>query len=169
MKKCFLLVLALLLLGGASAHPGRLDTYGGHRDWENLSGLGYYHFHCDGREAHLHPHNFCPFREDTAVAETVIPAKASGDATGWAMLAADGILLSTALVWRKHRGITTKIKKSCLKKRCCFRIIKQYFIRRGNANVPMEGQAGSVLGRCHDSVSVGRGVVRQKRIWRFHD
>ena len=44
------------------AHGGRTDRYGGHRDNRNVSGLGYYHYHCDGYRAHLHYNGYCPFR-----------------------------------------------------------------------------------------------------------
>ena len=46
----------------AEAHPGRTDAQGGHHDYKNKSGLGSYHYHCGGHEAHLHPNGVCPYK-----------------------------------------------------------------------------------------------------------
>lgn len=43
------------------AHSGRTDVYGGHRDNNNKSGLGYYHYHCGGNPPHLHSNGICPY------------------------------------------------------------------------------------------------------------
>jgi len=43
------------------AHGGRTDKYGGHRDNKNVSGLGYYHYHCGGYPPHLHENGVCPY------------------------------------------------------------------------------------------------------------
>lgn len=54
---------ALLLCIGTlccSAHSGRTDSSGGHRDNKNKSGLGSYHYH-HGYPAHLHPGGVCPY------------------------------------------------------------------------------------------------------------
>lgn len=56
-----MLCLALVLCATASAHPGRTDSSGGHRDNNNVSGLGSYHYHCSGHPAHLHPGGVCPY------------------------------------------------------------------------------------------------------------
>lgn len=42
-------------------HSGRTDSSGGHRDNKNKSGLGSYHYHCGGHEAHLHNNGICPY------------------------------------------------------------------------------------------------------------
>ncbi|MBS5151407.1 MAG: Ig-like domain-containing protein [Butyricicoccus pullicaecorum] len=47
----------------ALAHGGRTDANGGHRDNQNVSGLGAYHYH-HGYEAHLHPEGICPYAHD---------------------------------------------------------------------------------------------------------
>lgn len=47
---------------GAFAHSGRTDSSGGHKDNKNKSGLGYYHYHCGGYPAHLHPNGVCPYK-----------------------------------------------------------------------------------------------------------
>lgn len=46
----------------AEAHQGRTDAQGGHHDYKNKSGLGSYHYHCGGHEAHLHPNGVCPYK-----------------------------------------------------------------------------------------------------------
>lgn len=43
------------------AHSGRTDSSGGHRDNNNKSGLGSYHYHCGGHPAHLHTNGVCPY------------------------------------------------------------------------------------------------------------
>mgnify|MGYP001031315109 FL=1 len=48
-----------------SAHSGRTDSYGGHHDYKNKSGLGSYHYH-HGYPAHLHDGGVCPY-------ETTVP------------------------------------------------------------------------------------------------
>lgn len=44
------------------AHPGNTDAYGGHLDNKNVSGLGYYHYHCGGYPPHLHYGGRCPYK-----------------------------------------------------------------------------------------------------------
>jgi len=56
-------VLLLFLCTNAFAHSGRTDSSGGHKDNNNISGLGYYHYH-HGKPAHLHPNGICPFEDD---------------------------------------------------------------------------------------------------------
>ena len=64
MKKWIVILLCFLLFPmTALAHPGGLDAAQGHRDPGDLSGLGSYHYHCEGREAHLHIWSLCPFSE----------------------------------------------------------------------------------------------------------
>lgn len=61
----FVLVVALLFGSSISAHAhsGRTDSSGGHRDNKNKSGLGYYHYHCGGHPAHLHPNGYCKYTD----------------------------------------------------------------------------------------------------------
>lgn len=67
-KVICLFCLIPILLGTASAHPGKTDADGGHHDYENQSGLGSYHYHhC--YPAHLHENGLCPYDFD--------------DKTGW--------------------------------------------------------------------------------------
>lgn len=80
MKKILLLTLTILTILtttiGAFAHSGRTDSAGGHKDNQNRSGLGSYHYHCSGNPAHLHENGVCPYRSGgTASASTSSTAK----------------------------------------------------------------------------------------------
>lgn len=58
-----LAIIAVLITGlsfTALAHSGRTDSAGGHHDYNNVSGLGSYHYH-HGYPAHLHPGGVCPY------------------------------------------------------------------------------------------------------------
>ncbi len=57
----------------ALAHPGRTDSRGGHRDNENVSGLGNYHFHCDGYPPHLHYDGVCPYTSNSRTEPSSTP------------------------------------------------------------------------------------------------
>ena len=83
LKRGFSGVLAILMLAGSvmavSAHSGRTDSSGGHKDNKNKSGLGYYHYHCGGYPAHLHTNGVCPYRNNS-YADT---SYAWNDNSGW--------------------------------------------------------------------------------------
>ena len=77
MKKCkvivkvVIIVLTICMLRTVSyAHAGRTDKNGGHKDKNNVSGLGPYHYHCGGHPAHLHPDGVCPYSSDSKKSET---------------------------------------------------------------------------------------------------
>ncbi|GAU78573.1 YHYH domain-containing protein [Fusibacter sp. 3D3] len=53
---CFILTFTVI----SDAHSGRTDGNGGHKDNQNKSGLGYYHYH-HGYGPHLHPDGVCPY------------------------------------------------------------------------------------------------------------
>ena len=57
-----LLVVSITFIFNAFAHQGRTDGSGGHRDNNNSSGLGSYHYHCGGYPAHLHTNEVCPYK-----------------------------------------------------------------------------------------------------------
>ena len=57
-----LLILTIIYSTNIYAHSGRTDKNGGHKDNKNVSGLGNYHYHCGGYEAHLHPNGVCPYK-----------------------------------------------------------------------------------------------------------
>ena len=69
-RRALCLALLLLLIAPvALGHGGRTDSQGGHHDYDNVSGLGYYHYH-HGMEAHLHPGGVCPYDNDNSGSDT---------------------------------------------------------------------------------------------------
>lgn len=54
---CLCLSLSSII---SSAHSGRTDSSGGHHDYNNVSGLGSYHYH-HGMGPHLHKNGVCPY------------------------------------------------------------------------------------------------------------
>jgi uncharacterized protein YjdB len=76
--KIFFIILNIILISvlpfSASAHPGRTDSRGGHRDNNNRSGLGSYHYHCGGNPAHLHPGGVCPYGSGSSSSSRNTPA-----------------------------------------------------------------------------------------------
>lgn len=50
----------------AFAHSGRTDANRGHHDYNNVSGLGSYHYH-HGYPAHIHT-NGCPYKTSSSKA-----------------------------------------------------------------------------------------------------
>lgn len=71
------LVFAICLPIGANAHSGRTDSAGGHHDYKNVSGLGYYHYH-HGYPAHLHNAGVCPYNNsDNATSSTATNSESS--------------------------------------------------------------------------------------------
>ena len=64
MRKISIALLVILsLIFTVSAHSGRTDSSGGHKDNKNKSGLGSYHYHCGGYSAHLHTNGYCPYTD----------------------------------------------------------------------------------------------------------
>jgi len=62
------LVMFMSVSSVGFAHSGRTDSSGGHKDNQNKSGLGYYHYH-HGDGPHLHTGGVCPY--DVSTSETV--------------------------------------------------------------------------------------------------
>lgn len=60
----------LVPANGLSAHSGRTDSMGGHHDYQNVSGLGSYHYHCGGHPAHLHENGVCPYDSSSQVSSS---------------------------------------------------------------------------------------------------
>lgn len=98
---CAVLVL-LCCSTVSSAHSGRTDSQGGHRDNRNVSGLGSYHFH-HGYSPHLHLGDYCPYTdvfpsrvsvsagkttlgygEECSISATVSPANSCNTRVTWA-------------------------------------------------------------------------------------
>lgn len=69
------LLVAFCLVVTVSAHSGRTDSRGGHKDNKNVSGLGSYHYHCGGYPAHLHTGGYCPYKDTFPTAVTVSAEK----------------------------------------------------------------------------------------------
>ena len=64
MRKALVSLLVVFsLIITVSAHSGRTDSSGGHKDNKNASGLGSYHYHCGGYPAHLHTRGYCPYKD----------------------------------------------------------------------------------------------------------
>lgn len=70
-----LLILLLVVVAPASAHSGRTDSKGGHKDNKNKSGLGSYHYHCGGHPAHLHSGGICPYAPKDKISVSNMPSK----------------------------------------------------------------------------------------------
>lgn len=60
-KSFLICVFSILICNMSFAHSGKTDSSGGHRDNNNKSGLGSYHYHCGGYSAHLHTNGVCPY------------------------------------------------------------------------------------------------------------
>lgn len=89
-KKIFFNVIMIILIIlslslKCFAHSGRTDANGGHKDNKNKSGLGSYHYHCGGHEAHLHPNGVCPYSSSSSSSKSssksTSTTKSSGKAT----------------------------------------------------------------------------------------
>ncbi|MDO5555683.1 MAG: YHYH domain-containing protein [Clostridia bacterium] len=69
-KKIFMtIILSVILIFTGSitfAHSGRTDSNGGHKDNQNKSGLGSYHYHCGGNPPHLHTNGVCPYSSSSS-------------------------------------------------------------------------------------------------------
>ena len=71
-----LIVFLLMICTTSYAHSGRTDSNGGHRDNQNKSGLGSYHYHCGGHPAHLYTNGVCPYSSSSSSSK-----KSSGSKT----------------------------------------------------------------------------------------
>lgn len=73
-----LIALIIILIGiNADAHSGRTDSSGGHKDNKNKSGLGSYHYHCGGYQAHLHTNGVCPYSSNSSSGKSSTPSSSS--------------------------------------------------------------------------------------------
>lgn len=76
MRRILVAVLIIFsLIVTASAHSGRTDSNGGHKDNKNASGLGSYHYHCGGYPAHLHTSGYCPYTDTFPASVTISTEK----------------------------------------------------------------------------------------------
>ena len=77
-----LLATAIALTPTSSlAHPGKTDSSGGHNDNKNKSGLGSYHYHCGGNDAHLHDNGTCPYSSKASTKSTSSSSKSKSSST----------------------------------------------------------------------------------------
>ncbi|WP_374045395.1 YHYH domain-containing protein [uncultured Anaerotruncus sp.] len=113
MKKTLCVLLSILLLSlPVSAHSGRTDSAGGHRDNKNASGLGPYHYH-HGYPAHLHPNGVCPYESAPAApAEASAPAAAPAAVTGKTD-AEKALFLDTYIALIQGEGATVYHRLDC--------------------------------------------------------
>lgn len=66
-KQIVIITLSVICIGRITlAHSGRTDSSGGHKDNNNKSGLGSYHYHCGGYPAHLHTNGACPYSSSSS-------------------------------------------------------------------------------------------------------
>lgn len=73
-----LITIITILIGiNTYAHSGRTDSNGGHKDNKNSSGLGSYHYHCGGHEAHLHNNGVCPYSSSSKSSSSSSNSKSS--------------------------------------------------------------------------------------------
>ena len=77
-----LITLSILLIGNnSSAHSGRTDASGGHRDNKNKSGLGSYHYHCGDYLAHLHTNGICSYSSNSFNKSSISSSSSSSTTT----------------------------------------------------------------------------------------
>ena len=77
-----ILIFAVIAImsGSAYGHSGRTDSNGGHKDNQNKSGLGSYHYHCGGHPAHLHTNGVCPYLSNSSSSSS--SSSSSNSSTG---------------------------------------------------------------------------------------
>lgn len=81
--KRFLAVMAIVFCTIPSmviAHSGGTDSAGGHHDYNNVSGLGSYHYH-HGYGPHLHENGVCPYDTSSYDADSSISTSYYDDET----------------------------------------------------------------------------------------
>lgn len=130
-KKVSILILGVLLammfvVVTASAHSGRTDSSGGHKDNKNKSGLGGYHYHCGGYPAHLHDDGYCPYTdvmpskvtvnvekktlgigEKTSIDAVVSPSNACDTSVSWSSSDTNVVQISSGTIEAVGYGTAT--------------------------------------------------------------
>lgn len=77
-----LIALSIISIGvNAYGHSGRTDSSGGHKDNNNKSGLGSYHYHCGGHPAHLHTNGVCPYSSSSSSSKSSASSSSSSTKT----------------------------------------------------------------------------------------
>ena len=94
MKKAICIVMFILLFSvSAYAHSGGTDSNGGHHDYNNVSGLGSYHYH-HGYGAHLHENGICPY-DSAGSSDSSSTVSSSGDTYTFTEDELDNFVLDT--------------------------------------------------------------------------
>lgn len=110
----------------AFAHSGRTDSSGGHKDNQNVSGLGSYHYHCGGYPAHLHIDGYCPYTdvfpssvsisagkttlgigEETDISGSVYPTNSCNDRLEWSCSDTSVVTIENGVIKAKDYGTAT--------------------------------------------------------------
>lgn len=114
MKKVLLSILVVLcLVVTVSAHSGRTDSSGGHKDNKNASGLGSYHYHCGGYPAHLHTRGYCPYKDTFPTSVKVSAEKSTlviGEKTTLAGSVSPSNACNTSVSWESSDTSVISIK-----------------------------------------------------------
>ena len=77
-----LITASITIIGiSVNAHSGRTDANGGHKDNQNKSGLGSYHYHCGGHPAYLHNNGICPYASSTTTQKSTKTTTNQGKTT----------------------------------------------------------------------------------------
>lgn len=107
----------------AEAHSGRTDSSGGHHDYNNVSGLGSYHYHCGGYPAHLHPGGICPYSsgydepDDTPAPKPAFKLKMNKKALYITVGKRNTLKLNTSskkVTWRSSRKKVATVKNGVI-------------------------------------------------------
>lgn len=114
MKKILVaLFVVFSLVMTVSAHSGRTDSSGGHKDNKNASGLGSYHYHCGGYSAHLHTNGYCPYTDTFPTSVKVSADKttlAVGDKTTLTGTVSPSDACNTDVSWKSSDSKIISIK-----------------------------------------------------------
>lgn len=97
----------------ATAHSGRTDASGGHRDNKNASGLGSYHYHCGGNPPHLHDDGVCPYSSNYNASTTSSSGSTASSATSQTASVSTTISTSGKSV-KLNSGTTVGISKELM-------------------------------------------------------
>lgn len=82
-----LIIFSIISIGvNVYAHSGRTDSSGGHKDNNNKSGLGSYHYHCGGHPAHLHTNGVCPYSYSSSASKSSTPSSSASSAKTTSMV-----------------------------------------------------------------------------------
>lgn len=103
---CIIAAAVMIAAVPVCGHSGRTDSSGGHRDNRNVSGLGYYHYHCGGYPAHLHNNGVCPYSSgsSSSVASKVSKPRVTKPAKVKNVRTTSTYALRTTVKWNRVSG-----------------------------------------------------------------